>query len=178
MSLKLNRTTYYHHTLFISTDDCSYFWSLIKQLPPSFIQVFSFCQLNNVGNNGIRKDNDHLITIRLFTEIDILKRANQLFGTVESTLLRTITKEESKNIIRSHMFLKEKHHADDGSFDELKARFVAGGDMQDKALYEDISSSTASSQTVFITAGIAAYEGRVVKVGDVPGAYLNSPTGK
>ena len=87
---------------------------------------------------------------------------------------RAITKEEYKSIIRSHTFLKEKHHAD-GSFDKLKARFVAGGDMQDKSIYDDISSSTASSQTVFVTAGIAAHEGRVVKVGDVPGAYLNSP---
>jgi hypothetical protein len=87
---------------------------------------------------------------------------------------RNLTNEEYKAVIRSHMFLKEKHQAD-GSFDKLKARFVAGGNMQDKSIYDDISSSTASSQTVFTNAAIAAHEGRKVKVGDVPGAYLNSP---
>ena len=90
---------------------------------------------------------------------------------------RKLTKEQWKSVIRSHMFLKEKHLAD-GSFDKLKSRFVAGGDMQDKSTYEDISSSTASSQTVFTIAAIAAAEERVVKVGDVPGAYLNSPMKK
>ena len=90
---------------------------------------------------------------------------------------RKLTKDQWKSVIRSHMFLKEKHLAD-GSFDKLKSRFVAGGDMQDKSTYEDISSSTASSQTVFTIAAIAASEERVVKVGDVPGAYLNSPMKK
>jgi len=60
---------------------------------------------------------------------------------------RKLTKDQWKSVIRSHMFLKEKHLAD-GSFGKLKSRFVAGGDMQDKSNYEDISSSTASSQTV------------------------------
>jgi hypothetical protein len=81
--------------------------------------------------------------------------------------------EEVKKVIRSSMFLKEKHLAD-GSFDKLKARLVAGGNMQDKSLYDDISSPTVSTTAVFITAAIAAAEQRHVITIDIGGAYLNA----
>ena len=41
--------------------------------------------------------------------------------------------------IRSSMFLKQKN-SPNRSFLKLKARLVAGGDQQDKSLYEDLSS--------------------------------------
>lgn len=49
--------------------------------------------------------------------------------------------------IRSSMFLKRKNNPD-GSFLKLKARLVAGGDQQDKGLYEDLSSPTVSTSAV------------------------------
>jgi hypothetical protein len=84
-----------------------------------------------------------------------------------------LSNQQKKKIIRSHMFLKEKFLAN-GSFDKLKSRFVAGGDMQDKTLYDDISSPTASLTSVFITSLIAAHEQRHVVTVDIAGAYLNA----
>ena len=47
------------------------------------------------------------------------------------------------------MFLKDKYDAA-GDFQKLKARLVAGGDKQDKNLYEDLSSPTVSIESVFM----------------------------
>ena len=75
--------------------------------------------------------------------------------------------------IRSSMFLKQKNNPD-GSFHKLKARLVAGGDQQDKSLYEDLSSPTVSTSAVFTLLAIAAHERRRVAVVDISGAYLNA----
>ena len=61
--------------------------------------------------------------------------------------------------IRSSMFLKQKNNPD-GSFHKLKARLVAGGDQQDKSLYEDLSSPTVSTSAVFTLLAVAAHEER------------------
>jgi hypothetical protein len=63
---------------------------------------------------------------------------------------------QRRAIIRSSMFLKDKYSAS-GAFDKFKARLVAGGDQQDKGLYENLSAATSSVLTV---AAIAASEGR------------------
>jgi hypothetical protein len=76
------------------------------------------------------------------------------------------------------MFLKRKIHPD-GSFDKYKARLVAGGDMQNKDLYEDLSSPTVSTSAVFTIIAIAAHGSSghrkcISKCGDAeeyPGAY-------
>jgi hypothetical protein len=68
------------------------------------------------------------------------------------------------------MFLKRKTHPD-GSFDKYKARL---GDMQDKKLYEDLSSPTVSTSSVFTVAAIAAHEKRHVAVVDIGSAFLNA----
>ena len=75
--------------------------------------------------------------------------------------------------IRSSMFLKQKNNPN-GSFLKLKARLVAGGDQQDKSLYEDLSSPTVSTSAVFSLLAIAAHEERRVAVVDISGAYLNA----
>ena len=85
----------------------------------------------------------------------------------------TLTTAERKSIIRSKMFLKDKYAAD-GSFEKLKARLVAGGDQQDKGLYDDLSSPTAATSSVLTIAAIAAQERRSVMVIDIGGAYLNA----
>ena len=71
------------------------------------------------------------------------------------------------------MFLKQKNNPD-GSFLKLKARLVAGGDQQDKSLYEDLSSTTVSTSAVFTLLAIAAHERRRVAVVDISGANLNA----
>ena len=58
------------------------------------------------------------------------------------------------------MFLKDKYLAS-GVFENFKARLVAGGDQQDKGLYENLSSPTAASASVFAVTSIAATEGRL-----------------
>jgi hypothetical protein len=75
-------------------------------------------------------------------------------------------------VIRSKMFVKEKK---DGT---IKARLVAGGHMQDKSIYEDLSSPTVATHNVFMIAAIAASENRKVTTVDIEGAYLNADMGE
>jgi hypothetical protein len=72
--------------------------------------------------------------------------------------VRRLTPEQRGRIIRSSMFLKEKFLAT-GEFEKLKARLVAGGDQQDKNLYDDLSAPTVSTSAVFTVLSIAAHEG-------------------
>jgi hypothetical protein len=72
-----------------------------------------------------------------------------------------LTKKQRRAVIRSSMFLKDKFLAS-GQFDKYKARHVAGGDQQDKLMYENLSSPTAHISSVFAIAAIAAFEGRIV----------------
>jgi Reverse transcriptase (RNA-dependent DNA polymerase) len=81
--------------------------------------------------------------------------------------------EQRRSIIPCKMFLKEKTLAD-GSFDSLKSRIVAGGHMQDRYIYDNGSSPTVSTSSVFIIAALAAKEGRSLATIDFPGAFLNS----
>jgi hypothetical protein len=86
---------------------------------------------------------------------------------------------QRRAIIRSSMFLKDKYSAS-GVFDKFKARLVAGGDQQDKGLYENLSSPTAATSSVLTVMAIAASEGRNVITIDIGGAFLNAdiaPTG-
>jgi len=87
--------------------------------------------------------------------------------------LKNLSHEQRKRIIRSKMFLKDKYLAS-GAFDRFKARLVAGGDMQDKSLYEELSPPTAATSSVLAVAAIAAKEGRRVVTIDIGGAFLNA----
>ena len=71
------------------------------------------------------------------------------------------------------MFLKEKFNPE-GDFLKLKSRQVAGGDQQDRALYEDVSSPTTPITVIVIVLTIAAAENRHLVTMDVAGAYLNA----
>jgi hypothetical protein len=96
-------------------------------------------------------------------------------GTIRGICVKSLTPLERSKIIRSHMFFKEKY-LPTGEFEKLKARFVAGGDMQDRSLYTEsqLSSKTVSTSSVFLVATVAAKEKRAVATVDFPGAYLNS----
>jgi hypothetical protein len=86
---------------------------------------------------------------------------------------KKLTAKERSSIIRSSMFLKEKYLAS-GEFEKLKARLVAGGDQQDKDMYDDLSAPTVSTSSVFTILAIAAHEGRKAAVVDIGGAFLNA----
>ena len=86
---------------------------------------------------------------------------------------RTLTADQRSRVIRSSMFLKEKF-LPTGEFEKLKARLVAGGDQQDKSLYDDLSAPTVSTSCVFTILSIAAHEGRKAEVVDIGGAFLNA----
>ena len=84
-----------------------------------------------------------------------------------------LTSEERSSIITSNMFLKEKFLAD-GMFEKLKSRIIAGGHLQDRNIYDEGSSPTIDTSSVFMIAAIAAAEHRCVATMDFPGAFLNS----
>jgi Reverse transcriptase (RNA-dependent DNA polymerase) len=80
---------------------------------------------------------------------------------------------QKMDIIRSSMFLKMKVYPD-GKPDKLKARLVAGGNQQDKTLYDDLSAPTVSTSAVLTILSVAAHERRKVAVVDIGGAFLNA----
>ena len=87
-----------------------------------------------------------------------------------------LSAQDRGRIIRSQMFLKEKY-LPTGQFEKLKARLVAGGNEQDKGLYEDLSSPTVSTSAVLTVLALAAHENRRIAVVDITGAYLNADMG-
>ena len=105
----------------------------------------------------------------------VMKELGQMINKGVWTLVngRTLGAEEQGRIIRSSMFLKEKYLAS-GEFEKLKARLVAGGDQQDKDMFDDLSAPTVSTSSVFTILSIAAHEGRKAAVVDIGGAFLNA----
>ena len=81
--------------------------------------------------------------------------------------------DELKKVITSRMFLREKRNAD-GIFEKIKARLVAGGHLQDRDIYDNGSSPTASTTAVFMEAAIAAKLCNAVAHIDFSGAFLNA----
>ena len=82
-----------------------------------------------------------------------------------------LSKSQRRSLIRSHMFMKDKYKST-GAFEKWKARLVAGGDTQDKSIYDDLSSPTVSLDSVFTIIAIAASERRHICTIDITGAYL------
>ena len=82
-----------------------------------------------------------------------------------------LTREQINAAIRCSLFLKEKYDAT-GVFEKIKARLVAGGHLQDKTIYDSLSSPTVSLEALMIVLGIAAVEGRTIVSVDITGAYL------
>jgi hypothetical protein len=77
--------------------------------------------------------------------------------------------------IRSSLFLKEKYTST-GEFDKLKAKLVAGGNIQDRSIYgsAETSSPTVSLSSLYMVAAIASRERRIVTTKDIGSAYLNA----
>jgi histone deacetylase 1/2 len=81
--------------------------------------------------------------------------------------------ETDGQIIRSSMFLKEKF-SPGGDFEKLKARLVAHGNLQDRTLYDDVSSPTVQTNHILAILNILSAELRHARVFDIGGAYLNA----
>lgn len=107
----------------------------------------------------------------LFREVHQLLRKDVF----EPVHIESLTREQRLQIIRSKLFLALKFLAN-GDFQQIKGRLVAGGDMQDRSMYEesDTSSPTCSLGALMMVAGIAAKEHRHVYAIDIGGAYLNA----
>ena len=95
----------------------------------------------------------------------------------EPVRIQTLNISQRKKIIRSFMFLKEKF-LPDGTFDKLKMRLVAGGNMQEKLDMELTSSPTVSLSTVFLLFSHAVHHRFTIKSVDITGAYLNADMGE
>jgi guanyl-specific ribonuclease Sa len=130
-------------------------------------------------------DDEHLFAMTLRKGLsergpEALKVARAEIGQIvekrvwHPVMVRDLTAEQRVGIIRSSMFLKDKYFAS-GVFEKFKARLVAGGDQQDKELYESLSSPTVSTSSVLAVAAIAANQSRSAWTCDIEGAYLNAP---
>lgn len=81
-----------------------------------------------------------------------------------------LTVEQKQKCLKSLIFLTEKR---DGC---IKGRSIADGSKQREWMtQEDTSSPTVSLQSIFITCGIEAKEGRDVAITDIPNAYVQTP---
>ena len=84
-----------------------------------------------------------------------------------------IPRGKGTKILRSSMFLKVKLKPN-GDFDKLKARMVADGSTQDRNIYEDVSSPTMSTTSLFVLVALAARDKQSVATFDIASAYLNA----
>jgi len=80
---------------------------------------------------------------------------------------KDISKTKVKKIIKSLMFVKRKR---DG---RLKARFCANPKGAERVNNDDYSSPTVTTEAIFISSAIDAFERRLVATVDVEGAFLN-----
>jgi hypothetical protein len=106
----------------------------------------------------------------------IIKEFKQLFKEKKALVpvnRGDLSAKQMKQIIRSSMFLKTKFDAK-GIFEKIKARLVADGSKQDRALYPDNSSPTVAMQSLLMVLLVAAKEGRNAMKIDIGGAYLNA----
>ena len=106
----------------------------------------------------------------------IIKEFKQLFKEKKALIpvnRGELSKTQMKKIIRSSMFLKTKFDAK-GIFEKIKARLVADGSKQDRALYPDNSSPTVAMHSMMMALLIAAKEDRKALKIDIGGAFLNA----
>ena len=95
-------------------------------------------------------------------------------GVMHPVRTSDLSNEQCKAIIRS------SYKQNTNPSDKLKARLAAGGNMQDRSMYQanDISSPTVKQESVLMIAAIAAQEKRNVGTVDITGAYLNADMSK
>jgi hypothetical protein len=131
--------------------------------PPRFIFHTSL-------KRGIREHGKHALDAIMAEMRQLFKEKKALRPVSRSELSKT----QIKKIIRSSMFLKEKFDAR-GKFEKLKARLVADGRQQNRALYPNNASPTVSVESLIMCLYIAARQRRKAAKVDITGAYLNAP---
>ena len=90
-------------------------------------------------------------------------------GTLEPVDPKEMTKEESEKVIRSIILTKMK------SSGECKTRAVADGSQQRGTVKDkDKASPTVSTEAIFLSAIIEAWEERDVATLDIPNVFLHS----
>jgi hypothetical protein len=82
----------------------------------------------------------------------------------------SLSKEQRKKVVRSHMFLREKY--EDGSFVKIKARLVADGCMQDRTVYSNHLLPTTKTKSIMTCLKLAARHNWDLLKLDVGGAFL------
>jgi len=105
------------------------------------------------------------LRLKVYEELKVI-----LFADADGNYL---LEEEVIRIIHSSLFLKDKLTID-GEREKIEARFVAGGNEQEREFYGDISSPTVRTDSVLMIAVMAAWERRTVATMDIGGAYLNA----
>jgi len=108
--------------------------------------------------------------LAIIKEIEGILERRVWHGVLRSSLSQT----QRKKIIYSSFFIKPKYL--DGFYAFLKGRIVAGGNLQDRGLYEQsqISSPTASTAALLSVIAQAAAKGHKVMSFDIGQAYLNA----
>jgi hypothetical protein len=108
----------------------------------------------------------------------LIKEISQLDdkGTFIPVHMHDLNALERRRILPSFTFMEDKYDPTTREFIKTKARTVGGGHRQDPSLYQDEGtwSPTVSTPALFIGAGIAAHEKRVVATVDIPTAYPNA----
>jgi hypothetical protein len=109
------------------------------------------------------------------TDAAVRAELNQMLTLGVFTPVHTsdLSHEQRSRVIRSSIFMKLKM-SPSGVFIKSKARLVAGGDRQDKSLYTNLSSPTATPASVLFVCGDAALKGKSVASMDIGAAYLNA----
>jgi hypothetical protein len=91
--------------------------------------------------------------IKQYGEIAIESVKNEIKQAIEKKIWHPVTKEymnrHRSKVIRSFMFVKQKYTSQ-GKIDKLKSRLVAGGNMQNRDLYPNVSSKTVSLPAIFM----------------------------
>jgi hypothetical protein len=149
-------------------------------------QSINYKRLDEVGFGSMKDDSRDGEGYHTNVRACIQKHGDSAIEAVRNELLQmhekrvfrpvkwnALTKAERRKAIRSFMFMKEKKTTD-GVLQKIKARLVANGKQQDRELFEDVSSPTASTTALFTVASLAASQGWTVTIGDVSGAYLNA----
>ena len=131
-----------------------------------------YCSLHISVKKGLKKFGKHALRA-IVEEIQQMVDKKVFHG----VNIKSLTSKQLKKVIRSSIFLKEKYLSC-GTFDKLKGRLVAGGHMQDRSMFDDNSSPTVATASVFMLAALAAREHRYVITADIGGAYLNASMGE